>query len=310
LRPIFPLPLPLFRLPRRASLPAVFYGPHDETAVFLFQLVKAWERRRHAQVFRSTREGAGHEGVDGVVEELPSQPAQDELGEGFFGVGWGGGYEGLLEESKLGAPGEQVRLQEGGGAQRQSSELAPAHDVALIGDFRNPLQAVGEPEVDDELAQLRRGVENAVGAALDEEPVSVTGPDRAAGAIGVFQDVHLQAVLAEKVRRCQSGDAGAYDDYVCIYGLDVMLLSILCAAPLGVNFALQYGHWGQLSSGDSMGFRLLVTFATAHRRVPASRSSIPTSALLWSEPGWIGGRIQGLFHHSALDSAQPREGIS
>jgi len=83
-------------------------------------------------------------------------------------------------------------------------------------------------------------------------------------------------VLAEKVRRCQSGDAGAYDDYVCIYGLDVMLLSILCAAPLGVNFALQYGHWGQLSSGDSMGFRLLVTFATAHRRVPASRSSIPT----------------------------------
>ena len=48
--------------------------------------------------------------------------------------------------------------------------------------------------------------------------------DCASGTIGAFQEVHLLAALAEEVGGGQSGDAGAYDDYVCIYRFDELLL--------------------------------------------------------------------------------------
>ena len=49
-------------------------------------------------------------------------------------------------------------------------------------------------------------------------------PDGATGASGAFQELHLLAALAEEVGGGQSGDAGAYDDYVCIYRFDELLL--------------------------------------------------------------------------------------
>lgn len=49
-------------------------------------------------------------------------------------------------------------------------------------------------------------------------------PDGAAGSISAFQNVHVQAALAEEVGGGQSRDAGAYDDRVCIYSLDESLL--------------------------------------------------------------------------------------
>ena len=60
--------------------------PADQAAVLLFQSVEPSEGTAHAELLRYAGKGAGHKGVDGVVEELPPQTAQNELGQGLLGA--------------------------------------------------------------------------------------------------------------------------------------------------------------------------------------------------------------------------------
>ena len=124
------------------------HGPADEAAMMLFEIPQPAEGGAYAQVFGTAGEGAGHERIDGVLQELAAQTTQNELLERFFGIGRCGGDEGLAGEAQLCAPREQSALDQRRRAHGQRLQSSIAHDVAFLGRVGGD----GDPIVESELA--------------------------------------------------------------------------------------------------------------------------------------------------------------
>src|SRR5437867_9233161 len=99
LRPILRLLSPCLPL-----LPP-FDHPFDEAAVLLFKSIELRESRPYAQLFGPARVHSRDKRVDCIIEELPSQPALDELGNALFLLRFANKW--LFDQTQLAPQGPQ-----------------------------------------------------------------------------------------------------------------------------------------------------------------------------------------------------------
>ena len=161
-------------------------GADDEAAVTLLERVQLRKRRGYREPVRVAGVDAGHEGLDGVVEEFAAEPAAHEMRDRLLLVRGLAADEGLEGEARLGERREERGGEEGARRHRQRDGPAVSDDEARVGDLARR-QALGrDARRLDELADERGGVERAVGAGLVQRAVAVHGADHAAGLGGRF----------------------------------------------------------------------------------------------------------------------------
>ena len=145
----------------------------DQAAVLLLERVQARERRRHRDPLRIAGVDAGDERIDRVVEEFGAEPAADERGDRFLGVGRRGRDERLAQQAQLRAERERRRRR---GTRRgdigSANEPAAAHDEARRGDGARVDALAADAERVEQLVDERRRVERAVRAGLVERAVA------------------------------------------------------------------------------------------------------------------------------------------
>lgn len=116
----------------------------------------------------------------------------------------------IAEDARFCSEAEERRGEEGGRAQRRLSELAIEKEKS--GSARRRFhQIVCDAEVAAEFAELKSAAET-LRAKFEKIAVTALGANHATGARGGFDDVGVDAGLAQIVGASQAGNSGADDE--------------------------------------------------------------------------------------------------
>ena len=185
----------------------------DQAAVALLERVQFWKSGAHAELVRIAGVNACDERLDGVVEELTSQPPNNELRNGLVRSRRCRRHERFSCQSQLSAKRKQARAQERSGRHGKWREAPVFSDVACRSRRLRLDALVGDAECREQLSYARIGVEGAVRPALVEKSLVLFRGDHAADAGRGLDDLDAHTTLCEKERGRQARQAGADDDY-------------------------------------------------------------------------------------------------